>query len=150
MLKTILKKTLVVLICLVAFQTQVWADNDKPISVSQLPTTAQQILQSHFADKQVALAKMDSDLIEKSYDVIFTTGEQIEFDQKGNWKEIDCEQSSVPTKLVPTQITNYVNQNYSGNKILKIEKDRYEYEIKLSNGLEITFNKNFVVTDIDR
>ena len=147
-MKTIITRTIMALICLAAFQTAL-ADNDKPISVSQLPTTAQQILSSHFADKKVALAKVESGLIEKNYDVIFTTGEKIEFDRKGNWTEIDCKQSSVPTKLVPTQITNYVKQNYSGNKILKIERDRNEYEIKLSNGIEITFNKNFDVIDID-
>jgi len=42
-----------------------------------------------------------------------------------------------------------VNTNYSGNKILKIEKDRNEYEINLSNGVEIKFNKDFMVIDID-
>lgn len=147
-MKTIITRTIMALICLATFQTA-WADNDKPISVSQLPTAAQQILNSHFVDKKVALAKVESGLIEKNYDVIFTTGEKIEFDRKGNWTEIDCKQSSVPAKLVPTQITNYVKQNYPGNKILKIEKDRNEYEIKLSNGIEITFNKNFDVIDID-
>lgn len=92
---------------------------------------------------------MESGLIDKSYDVIFTTGEKIEFDRNGNWTEIDCKRSSVPSKLVPTQINNYVNTNYSGNKILKIEKDRNEYEINLSNGVEIKFNKDFMVIDID-
>ncbi len=148
-MKTIIKKTIMALICIVAFQTPVMADNDKPINVSQLPTTAQQTLSTYFSAKKVALAKMESGLIEKSYDVIFTTGEKIEFDRKGNWTEIDCKQSAVPTKLIPTQITNYVNQNYTGNKILKIEKDRNEYEINLSNGLEIKFNNKFVVIDID-
>ncbi len=148
-MKTIITKTIMALTCLVAFQTQVLADTEKPINVSQLPTTAQQTLSSYFSDKKVALAKMESGIVEKTYDVIFTTGEKIEFDRKGNWTEIDCKQSSVPTKLIPTQILNYVKQNYSGNKILKIEKDRKEYEIKLSNGIEITFNKNFQVIDID-
>ncbi len=148
-MKTIIQKTIMALICLVAFQAPVLADNDKPISVDQLPTTAQQTLKSYFSAKKVALAKVESGLIDKNYDVIFTTGEKIEFDRKGNWTEIDCKQSAVPTKLVPTQISNYVKQNYSGCKILKIEKDRNEYEVKLSNGIEITFNKNFSVIDID-
>ncbi len=148
-MKTIIKKTIMALICLVAFQAPVLADNDKPINVDQLPTTAQQTLKSNFSTKKVALAKVESGLIEKTYDVIFTTGEKIEFDRKGNWTEIDCKQSAVPTKLIPTQINSYVKQNYSGCKILKIEKDRNEYEVKLSNGIEITFNKNFAVIDID-
>ena len=148
-MKTIIKKTLMVLVCLVAFQTAAMADNDKPVNVNQLPATAQQVIKGSFAGKKVALAKVESGLIDKSYDVIFTTGEKIEFDRSGNWTEIDCKRSEVPATLVPTQIKNYVNTNYSGNKILKIEKDRNEYEINLSNGVEVKFNKNFMVIDID-
>lgn len=148
-MKTFIKKSIMALICLVAFQTTAMADNDKPISVAQLPATAQQIINTHFSGKKVALAKVESGLLDKSYDVIFTTGEKIEFDRNGNWTEIDCKRSTVPAKLVPSQITGYVNSNYSGNKILKIEKDRNEYEINLSNGVEIKFNKNFMVIDID-
>lgn len=148
-MKTFIKKSIMALICLVAFQTTAMADNDKPISVAQLPATAQQVINTHFSGKKVALAKVESGLLDKSYDVIFTTGEKIEFDRNGNWTEIDCKRSTVPAKLVPSQITGYVNSNYSGNKILKIEKDRNEYEINLSNGVEIKFNKNFMVIDID-
>ncbi len=148
-MKTLIQKTIMALICLVAFQTTVLADNDKPINVSQLPATAQQTLKTYFSGKKVALAKVESGIIDKSYDVIFTTGEKIEFDRKGNWTEIDCKQTAVPTKLVPTEIISYVSMNYSGCTILKIEKDSREYEIKLSNGIEVTFNKDFVVTDID-
>ncbi len=148
-MKNIIKKALMAIICIAAFVTPAMADNDKPISVSELPTAAQQVLNSYFTTKKVALAKMESGIIGKSYDVIFTNGEKIEFDRKGQWTEIDCKQSSVPSKLVPSQITSYVNQNYSGNKILKIEKDDNEYEVNLSNGIEITFNKKFAVIDID-
>lgn len=148
-MKNFIKKSIMAIICLMAFQTQVLADNDKPINVNQLPVTAQQIIKSYFTGKKVALAKMESGLIDKSYDIIFTTGEKVEFDRKGNWTEVDCKRSAVPAKLIPAQISSYVKKNYAGNKILKIEKDKSEYEIKLSNGIEIKFNSNFQVIDID-
>lgn len=125
------------------------ADNDKPIEISQLPATAQQVIKNNFADKKVAMAKMETGIFEKSYDVIFTNGEKIEFDRNGNWTDISCKLSAVPTALIPAAIRTYAKNNYPDTKILKIEKDRGEYEIKLSNGLEITFNKNFQVIDID-
>ena len=34
-------------------------------------------------------------------------------------------------------------------KVMEMEKDRSEYEVKLSTGMEITFNKNFQAIDID-
>lgn len=73
----------------------------------------------------------------------------MEFDKKGNWKEIDCKLSAVPAKLIPAKIASYLKSNYPGVKVLKLEKGNNEYEVNLANGMEITFNKNFVVIDID-
>ena len=125
------------------------ADNDKPISVRELPATAQQVIKKHFKAKKVALAKMETGLFEKSYDVVFNNGEKVEFDRRGNWTEINCKMSSVPAALVPAKITQYVKSTYPGTKILEIEKDDNQYEVKLSNRLEVTFNRNFQVVDID-
>jgi len=149
MKKTILA-IIIALISLVAFQANAVAGNDKPITVSQLPAAAQQIIKKHFRGKKVALAKQDTGIFDKSYEVVFTSGENIEFDRKGNWTEIDCKLSAVPAALVPVKIARYVKSNYPGAKILKIERDSKEYEVKLSNRMELTFNKSFHITDIDR
>lgn len=148
-MKRIIQTAVVALVCLVAFQVSAVADNDKPINVTQLPATAQQTIKKYFSNKKVALAKQETGIFEKSYDIIFNNGEKVEFDRNGNWTEIDCKMSSVPAKLVPAKITQYVKSTYPGTKILKIEKDDNRYEVKLSNRLEITFNKNFQVVDID-
>ncbi len=144
-----IKKALVAMLCLVTFQVQALADNNKPITVSQLPAVSQNLIKQYFSNKKVAHVQMETGVFEKSYDLIFNNGEKIEFDKKGNWTEIDCKHSSVPSNLVPSKIRSYVNNTYSGAKIKKIEKDKNEYEIKLSNGMEITFNKKFQVIDVD-
>lgn len=148
-MKRIIQTALVTLVCLVTFQVSAVADNDKPVSMTQLPTTAQQLIKKHFSKKKVALAKQETGLFEKSYDVVFNNGEKVEFDRRGNWTEIDCKMSAVPAALVPAKIAQYVKSTYPGTKILKIEKDDNRYEIKLSNRLEITFNSSFQVVDID-
>lgn len=148
-MKRIIQTAVIALVCLVTFQVSVHADNNKPISMTQLPSTAQQTIKKYFSNRKVALAKQETDIFEKSYEVVFNNGEKIEFDRRGNWTEIDCKMSSVPAKLVPASITRYVKSTYPGTKILKIEKDTYDYEVKLSNRLEIKFNKSFQVIDID-
>ena len=70
------------LVCLFTLQTVVWADDDKPIQVNQLPQTAQTFIKTHFPDNKVAMAKMETDWFDKSYDVIFTNGDKLEFDKK--------------------------------------------------------------------
>ena len=148
-MKSIVRKTIVALVCLFVANAGVMASTDKPIKVSQLPLAAQQLIKKDFSGKKVALSKMETGLFEKKYDVIFTNGDKVEFDKNGNWTEIECKNTAVPGRLVPSAIRQYVKNNYSSHKIIGIEKDRSEYDVKLTKGVEITFDKNFQVLDID-
>lgn len=145
-----MKKLVLLFAIAFAFQTAVFADNDKPITIGQLPQPAQQFINKHFNGKSVAIAKIESGIIERSYDVIFTNGDKLEFDRKGNWTDIDCKYSEVPAAVVPAQITDYVKKNHAGVKIIKIEREKNRHDVDLSNGWELTFDKKFNVIDIDR
>lgn len=79
---------------------------------------------------------------------------EIDFSLSFDWKQIDCEKGmvygSVPAELVPEQITAYVSANFPGKTIETIEKKgNGGWEIELSNGLEVSFDANFNVTEID-
>mgnify|MGYP000087314156 FL=1 len=87
--------------------------------------------------------------MDTSYDVVFVNGNGVEFDKNGEWTELDCKRSSVPTKAVPAQITKFVKESHPNAAILKLERDRYTYEVKLSNFWEIKFDKQFNVIDMD-
>ena len=43
-----MKKLVFLLVCLFSIQTMLWADNDKPIHVGQLPTKAQTLITTYF------------------------------------------------------------------------------------------------------
>lgn len=144
-----MKKWILMLVCVLGVQMTALADNDKPIQIGQLPTKAQTFITTYFKNHKVALAKMESGLFYKSYDVIFTNGEKLEFDKSGDWTEIQCKMSEVPVQAVPAEIRSYVSSTYPDTKIIQIERDGKEYDVKLSNRWEITFNNKFQVIDID-
>ena len=125
------------------------ADNNKPIKVTELPLKAQIVLSQHFNNQKVTFASIESGIIDKNYDVVLQNGTKLEFDKKGNVTEIDCKQGAVPEKLIPQAINTYLQENYSGQTVRKIEFNKNEYELELSNGIDITFNKHFQVIDID-
>lgn len=125
------------------------ADNDRLIAKENLPKKAQQFIDSNFKNSKITYVKDESYFLEKSYEVLFADGTKVEFNRKGEWKEIDCRHSSIPATIVPAKILEYVNSNYQDVRILQIERDRVDYEIKLSNQLEITFDKKFNIIDID-
>ena len=140
---------LVLVIMFVNLHLMACADNDKIIKFEQMPATAQQFVNKHFAGKKVALVKMDNEIVSRDYELYFDNGSKIEFDRKGNWTDIECVNGAVPGAVVPAAISKYVNQNYPGVSIIKIDRDRRGYEIKLSNRMEIEFNKRMQVVDID-
>lgn len=144
-----MKKIILFVVCVFAMSTVTMADNDKPIQVNQLPAKAQTFINTYFKGSKVALAKQETELFSKSYDVVFVNGEKLEFDKAGEWTEVQCRMSEVPAAIVPEAIRNYVKTNYPDSKILQIERDRNEYEVKLSNRWEITFDSQMRVIDID-
>ncbi len=129
--------------------SNVSADNDKLVNKSELPAQAQQFIDSHFANVKLTYAKLERDFFERSYEVVLADGTKLEFTNNGAWKEVDCKYNEVPVAIIPQAIKEYVNKNYPGEKILKIEHEHGYYELKLSNRYELTFNKNYNIVDID-
>ncbi|HIX86480.1 MAG TPA: PepSY-like domain-containing protein [Candidatus Parabacteroides intestinigallinarum] len=138
-------------VCMCALgATTVWADSDKPIQYKDLPVAAQRFVERHFPGRKIALARMDAGFFDKSYDVIFVNGDKIEFDKKGDWKEMRSARGGVvPASAVPAAINTRVTRDYPGIYIMEIERDKNEYEVKLSNGRDLTFDKRFRLIDMD-
>ena len=148
-MKRIFRILMIAICCMVSCNMVANAGNDKPISVNALPAKAQTLLSQHFNGQKVILATIESGVVSRSYDVVLQNGTKLEFDKKGNLTEIDCKQGIVPVHLIPQAIKNYLEVNYAGQSVKKIEIKKNEYEVELVNGLDLTFNKHFQLIDID-
>ena len=141
-----MKKMLVMLALVLTMFAPVMADNDRVISFEQLPAQAQTMLKKNFAHKVPLIVTVDRD----DYTVRFQSGEKVEFDKRGNWREFDCKTSAVPTALIPEQIKAGVQKTFPGAVIIKIDRDRRgSYDVKLNNGMEMDFNRSFQIIEID-
>ncbi len=146
-----MKKWTILFVSMLVMSVTVWAGNDKPIQISEMPKAAQQFIQKHFANQTVAVAKVETEFMDKNYDVIFTNGDKVEFNKKGQWTNVDCKHTQVPVEVIPVAIQKYVSQHYLGAKVVKIEvTDRKGYEVDLNNGFDIEFDKKMNVIEIDR
>lgn len=143
-----MKKIALFFASVMAFAGVASAD-DKPITFEQLPAKAQQFIKTNFPQEKIAFTSLDRDIFGDTYDVLFASGTKLEFTDKGEWKEIKCKYSTVDEKFIPEQIRKYVTDTYPGTKYVKIEKGKNGYEVELTNGLELTFDRNFVLIDID-
>ena len=97
----------------------------------------------------MALATIESGVVNRSYDVVLQNGTKLEFNKKGELTEIDCKQGVVSVILIPLSIKNYLQNNYPRQSVKKLEIKKNEYEVELSNGMDLTFNKHFQLIDID-
>ena len=148
-MKRIMRILMIAICCMMSFNIVANASNDKPINVNELPAKAQTLLTKHFNGQKVMLATIESGVVSRSYDVVLRNGTKLEFDKKGNLTEIDCKQGIVPSQLIPQPIKNYLKENYRGEAVRKIELNKKEYEVELTNGIDLTFNKHFQLIDID-
>ena len=145
-----MKKILFAAALLFAGITATQADNrELPITIDKLPAAAQSFLKSHFADLTLAYAIEEPQYIGSEYEVTYTDRTEVEFDSKGEWTTVDRKYVAVPASIVPKQISDYVAGNFAGQAIYKIDRDRYTWEVELSNGLEVKFDKDFRVIGID-
>lgn len=129
--------------------SHLYAGDDKPFEYSKLPEKAKTFISTHFSNYNVALTKSGETVFEKEYEVIIANGDEVEFDSKGNWKEVDCQYSAVPTAIIPKKILDYIEINFPDQYVIKIERDTRKYEVELDNKIEIEFNAKFEVSDID-
>lgn len=145
-----MKKIMLTAALLFAGITASLADNDRPIALDKLPAAAQTFLKTHFADLTLAYAVEDPKFVGSEYEVTYTDRTEVEFRPNGEWSSVERRYAAVPASIVPAQISAYVAKSSFPNQyIKKIERDAYTWEIELSNGIEIKFDKEFRVIDID-
>jgi hypothetical protein len=137
---------LVALLCLMT--SVACKADDKMIPVEKLPDAAKTFVEQEFPGKKIIFAQVDRGL-RKTYEVRLGDGTEIDFDKKGVWDKVDCKMTAVPTTLVPAVIQDYVKQSFADARIVKIDKERYGYDIELSNDLELKFNTSGQLIGMD-
>lgn len=113
--------------------------DDRPIDYNEFPRAAKAFITKHFDSAKVLSATVDDEYNNLEYTVYLNNNTKVEFDKFGNWTKVESK-SGVPAAIVPAKITSYVSQNFEGYRIVKIDKNKHDYELELSNGYELKFD----------
>lgn len=150
-----MRKFATIFLSLILSATSVFAgtntilDDDKPITYEELPQKAKEFITKNFHKEHVSHVTLDKGIMNDEYKVAFTSGTKLEFNSKGDWKEIDCRYSSVPHNLIPEKISAYVKEHYPNSSITELKREHGNWEAKITGGLELTFNSDMRLVDID-
>ncbi len=148
-----MKKLLLAITLLVSVSIfSISCDKETIIDENQLPSKASQFLSANFNGvKILSVVEEKEGLSGKEYDVLLENGIEIKFDKNGNWLDIDAQSdtASLPDSLIPTSILDYVKENYPNAGINSIETEKYGYDVELTNGLDLIFDKDGKFNRID-
>ncbi|TJZ61381.1 hypothetical protein FAZ15_09305 [Sphingobacterium olei] len=123
---------------------------EKIIQFARLPTSAQSFIKMYYPKSTVSHITMENEfLTEKEYKVVLTDGVKMEFNGKGNWTEVDAKLHAVPTCIVPASIHAHIKRSFPNNNIVQISKSARKYEVELTNGLDLEYNKRGEFLRID-
>ena len=138
-----MKKMFLLLVVSIMAVMPMLADNDKMITREELPEKAQMFIDEHFANVDILYAKAERDMgVITSYDVVMEGDVKIEFNRSGEWESVDCNRGRVPDSVLPKAVLDYVTKKFAKAYVVEIERDMMGYDVKLSNDLDLEFDKN--------
>ena len=127
---------------------------DKIVSADQLPKAAKDFIAANFAGLTVQYVEKDFN----EYEVQLVAGSEstgmdsvsgatvassveIKFKGNGDWESVKS-YGGIPAGILPAAVTSYISSNYADAKVVEVEKDWNRIEVKLSNRMELYFDKN--------
>ena len=121
---------------------------DKLVTFAQLPEVARTYINTNFPDDKVVAVTVDDDLIRPDFDVRLSSGVELQFEHDGSLEKV-ASRNGISADLIPAAIREYVSENFPAAGYREYEIGRKKYEVKLTNGLELKFNNNFQLIEVD-
>lgn len=120
--------------------------NAKTTPDPQLPEPALDFLKRHFTEHTVSQIKAGQAV----YHVTLSNGTTVQFDTNGNWKGINGNYHSLPTTVLPREISKHVAGNYNSQIVVRAIKKSWGYKVSLMNGMALEYNNSGKFLRIDK
>ncbi|UZJ63036.1 PepSY-like domain-containing protein [Sphingobacterium sp. KU25419] len=117
-----MKKLILTFTALLAFAIIVVScdkDDDHQVPATSLPTSASTFLNTFFKDVTIRKVEKQTPTAtnKTAYSVELANGIEVDFDQEGNWKEVESDNdTAIPTGFISSTIVSYVDTNHKQHK----------------------------------
>ena len=124
--------------------------SDKPVLPTELPAPVMSFIQQTYPGQTITFAQKDLELTGWKYEVFLADGSHVEFDTDDTWDKVESPMTQpVPAQLIPAPIATHLQANFPGTFVTKIDKERNGYEIELATGVELKYNKQGALIEMD-
>ena len=121
---------------------------EKVISGDKIPSEIYDFVNKNFPDSKIVRVEHDRDLTESTYEVDLDNRTEITFSADKKPIEVDSE-TALPKDLIPVEISNYVTETYPDAFINGWEKEGKNHQIELSNGVDLVFDDENNLVEMD-
>lgn len=127
------------------------AAEDVEITFDKLPEKAQKVVRKAFPDTKIKKVEMERRASLMQYEVKLAGGYKMQFNKEGAFTECECiEEGVIPTILIPSKIREFLDKEFKGVGVKRLEHDGKLFELLLENGYELSFNSSYRLIDIDK
>lgn len=119
-------------------------EEETVIPANKLPSTSRTFIETHFPGVEtIAVVREKEGLSDVDYTVYLANGFDIVFTKSGDWDDIDGHLSPLPESvlaLLPQPLSHYIAGAFPNLSAVEVNRERYGYEIGLSNDIDLRFD----------
>lgn len=118
-------------------------DDEKKIDFGDLPSEARSFIENYFPSADILSIVQEKEDGRKEYQVKLSDGTDMEFDEDGEWTNIECYFSPLPTGILPTNVITKVEELHPEAYINGVEKELGGYVVEVTDAGGIDWDMRF-------
>lgn len=118
-------------------------DDEKKIDFGDLPSEARSFIENYFPSADILSIVQEKEDGRKEYQVKLSNGTDMEFDEDGEWTNIECYFSPLPTGILPANVITKVEELHPEAYINGVEKELGGYVVEVTDAVGIDWDMRF-------
>ena len=118
-------------------------DDEKKIDFGDLPSEARSFIENYFPSADILSIVQEKEDGRKEYQVKLSDGTDMEFDEDGEWTNIECYFSPLPTGILPANVITKVEELHPEAYINGVEKELGGYVVDVTDAGGIDWDMRF-------
>ena len=118
-------------------------DDEKKIDFGDLPSEARSFIENYFPSADILSIVQEKEDGRKEYQVKLSNGTDMEFDEDGEWTNIECYFSPLPPGILPANVITKVEELHPEAYINGVEKELGGYVVEVTDAGGIDWDMRF-------
>ena len=135
-----MKKYIFIVVTLMGLLMLQGCSKDSEVSYDDLPEKAKVFIANYFPSRDFVYVEKRKEGKSTIYEVVLDLNVLLQFNSSGDWYYIDCQSSALPTGVLPSSITEYINEHYPNYTFYKVDMRYGRYDVSATTGLILIFS----------